>query len=60
MAAGYLFDHHNIVAYYMASGIAVLGFISVCLAWKLYLRNDEELVLKNDPSFEIHEKPQNV
>jgi MFS family permease len=60
MAAGYLFDHHNIVVYYMASGIAVLGFISVCLAWKLYLRNDEELVLKNDPSFEIHEKPQNV
>jgi MFS family permease len=61
MAAGYMFDHYNVLTYYMSGGIAFAGVVTVVIAWNLF-RTQEILEIGESVSThaEIQEKSLNV
>ena len=65
MAAGYVFDHYNVVTYYMAGGIAFGGLVTVGLAWKSFNMTDHHGIEKQTDEFvatstHFDEKPTNA
>ena len=59
MAAGYVFDHYNVITYYMSGGIAFGGVVSVCIAWRIFINRDHEMmdVVDSVGSTHADEKP---
>ncbi len=55
MAAGYVFDHYNVITYYMSGGIAFAGVISVGFAWRKFIKREQTI-----ESTHAEEKPQTL